>query len=224
MVHLVLYTQSYFAFSSFLWGIIKTKKHQVCFKEITSIINLKTNIIMDEFMGIIKLFAGNFAPRGWMFCDGSILRIQNNSALFSLLGTTYGGDGVSTFALPNLIGRAPIGAGSASGKQYQLGEMAGTTQNTIIAQNLPSFNSQLKVANVNSNSSTPSITSSIAITGTPNGREFTPVPNYVDGDPNTVINANSVSFAGQNVPLNNMSPYLGLNYIICVEGIYPSRP
>ena len=179
---------------------------------------------MDEFMGVIKPFAGNFAPRGFMLCNGALLSIAQYSTLFSILGTTYGGDGQNTFALPNLNGRAPIGTGSASGKQYQLGEMAGTTQNTIIVQNLPSFNSQLKVANVNSNSSTPSITSSIAITGTPNGREFTPVPNYVDGDPNTVINANSVSFAGQNLPLNNMSPYLGLNYIICVEGIYPSRP
>lgn len=221
---MVFYTLPQSLFSLFLWGIIKTKTHQACFKKAHQYKPKKTNIIMDEFMGIIKLFAGNFAPRGWMFCDGSIIRIQNNSALFSLLGTTYGGDGISTFALPNLIGRAPIGAGSGSGKQYQLGEMAGTAQNTITPQNLPSFISQLKVANANANSSTPSAGSSIAITGTPNGREFTPVPSYVDGDPNTAINAKSVSFTGQNIPLNNMPPYLGLNYIICVEGIYPSRP
>ena len=171
-------------------------------------------------MGVIKPFAGNFAPRGFMLCNGDLLSIAQYSALFSILGTIYGGDGQTTFALPNLNGRTPIGAGNP----YVLGEVGGTTQNTLMAQNLPSFNSQLKVANVNSNSSTPSVTSSIAITGTPNGREFTAVPNYVDGDPDTVINANSVSFAGQNLPINNMPPYLALNYIICVEGIYPSRP
>ncbi len=180
---------------------------------------------MDEFIGIIKLFAGDFAPSGWMYCDGSLLRIQNNAALFSILGTTYGGDGVNTFALPNLKGRMALGAGNVtSNENYPLGVAAGNTQTTITQQNLPSFVSQLKIANANANSVTPSTGSSIAITGTPNGREFTPIPSYVDGDPDTAVNAKSVTFAGQNAPVNNMPPYLGLNYIICVEGIYPSRP
>jgi len=180
---------------------------------------------MEEILATIKLFAGNFAPRGFMYCNGQLLSINSNTALFSLLGTTYGGDGQTTFALPNLNGRYPIGAGNSNtGKSYALGEMAGTTQTTIMSQNLPSFVSQLKVANSNSNSSTPSASSSIAITGIPNGREFTAVPNFVDGDPDTVINPKSVSFSGQNLPIDNMPPYLGLNYIICVEGIYPQRP
>lgn len=180
---------------------------------------------MEEMLATIKLFAGNFAPRGFLYCNGQLLSISSNTALFSLLGTTYGGDGQTTFALPNLNGRYPIGAGSSNtGKSYELGEMAGSTQTTLMSQNLPSFVSQLNVANSNANSSTPSGNSSIAITGTPNGREFTPVPSYVDGDPNTMINIKSVSFTGQNLPIDNMPPYLGLNYIICVEGIYPSRP
>ena len=180
---------------------------------------------MDEMIGVIKLFAGNFAPKGYLMCDGSILPIQSNSALFSILGTTYGGDGVRTFALPNLKGRYPIGAGNVNANEYYpLGTQAGTTQTTLTQQNLPSFISQVKVANTNANSVTPSATSSIAITGTPNGREFSPIPSFVDGDPDTAINAKSVSFTGQNLPINNMPPYLGLNYIICISGIYPSRP
>ncbi|MCW3161949.1 phage tail protein [Chryseobacterium oryctis] len=181
---------------------------------------------MDEFMGIIKLFAGNFAPRGWMFCDGSILSIQSNTALFSLLGTTYGGNGQTTFALPNLNGRLPIGAGNTSttGKNYQLGEMAGTMQNTILQSNLPSFASQMKVANANASSTAPAVGSAIAITGTPDGRDFNAIPSYAQATPDTMLNPSTVTFMGQNLPLNNMPPYLGLNYIICVEGIYPSRP
>lgn len=181
---------------------------------------------MDEYIGIVKLFAGNFAPRGWMFCDGSLLRIASNSALFSILGTTYGGDGINTFALPNLKGRMALGAGAVSSiENYPLGVMAGTPQNTILTSNLPSIGGgfQLKVKNQNSNVATPTVASSIAITGIPNGRNFDPVPSYVDDDPDTTINPKSISFIGQNLPMNNMPPYLGLNYIICVEGIYPPR-
>ncbi|KFF27686.1 phage tail protein [Chryseobacterium vrystaatense] len=181
---------------------------------------------MDEYIGIVKLFAGNFAPKGWMFCDGSLLRISNNSALFSILGTTYGGNGVDTFALPNLKGRMAIGAGNVNANEYYpLGVAAGTTQNTIMAQNLPSIGSgfQLKVANVNATASTPTATSSIAKTGTQIGRDFNAVPGFAAVDPDTALNARSISYIGQNLPMNNMPPYLGLNYIICIEGIYPSR-
>jgi microcystin-dependent protein len=180
---------------------------------------------MEEMIGVIKSFAGNFAPRGFLFCNGALLSIAQNQALFSILGTIYGGDGISTFALPNLNGRYPIGAGNSNtGRNYQLGEMSGTPQNTLMVQNLPSFISQLKVAKVNGNSAAPTANSSIAITGNTVGRDFTAIPSYVNGDPDTTINAKSVSFVGQNAPVNNMPPYLGMFYIICVEGIYPSRP
>jgi microcystin-dependent protein len=179
---------------------------------------------MEEMMGVIKLFAGNFAPKNFMYCNGALLSIAQNSALFSILGTTYGGDGISTFALPNLNGRYPIGAGNASTGSYTLGEMAGSTETTLLTTNLPSISSQLKVANANANSAAPSSSASIAITGNTVGRDFTAVPSYVNGDPDTVINPKSVFFQGQNLPVNNMPPYLGLNYIICVAGIFPSRP
>jgi len=181
---------------------------------------------MEEYIGIVKLFAGNFAPRGWMFCDGSLLAISRNSALFSILGTTYGGDGITTFALPNLKGRMALGAGNVNANEfYPLGVVAGTTQNTLLSSNLPSIGAgfQLKIANQNANSVTPTATSSFAITGIPNGRNFQAVPSYIDTDPDTAINTRSITFTGQNLPVNNMPPYLGLNYIICVEGVYPSR-
>ncbi|UHO37761.1 phage tail protein [Chryseobacterium capnotolerans] len=181
---------------------------------------------MEEYIGIVKLFAGNFAPRGWMFCDGSLISISRNSALFSILGTTYGGDGITTFALPNLKGRMALGAGNVNANEYYpLGVTAGTTQNTLLQSNLPSIGAgfQLKIVNQNANTATPTAASSLAITGIPNGRNFQAVPSFIDTDPNTAINTKSISFTGQNLPVNNMPPYLGLNYIICVEGIYPPR-
>ncbi|NML70260.1 phage tail protein [Chryseobacterium sp. RP-3-3] len=180
---------------------------------------------MEEIMGTIKLFAGNFAPKGFLLCNGALLSIAQNSALFAIIGTTYGGDGQNTFALPNLNGRYPIGSGNSNtGQSYQLGEMSGSPQTTLLSVNLPSFSSQLKVSNTNATSSSPSSSSSIAITGTGTGRDFAAVPSFVDAAPNAMIHPSTVTFIGQNQPINNMSPYLGLNYIICVEGIFPSRP
>lgn len=180
---------------------------------------------MEELLGTIKMFAGNFAPRGYLFCNGAILSIAQNQALFSLLGTTYGGNGTTTFALPNLNGRAPIGSGTANtGKSVNLGEAGGSPNTTILNTNLPTFVSQLKVSKSNAATASPSSASSIAVTGTLNGRDFTAIPSFVDAAPDTVINAGSVTFTGANLPIENMPPYLGMNYIICVEGIYPSRP
>ncbi|MFC3160622.1 Microcystin-dependent protein [Chryseobacterium arachidis] len=179
---------------------------------------------MEEMIGVIKSFAGNFAPRGFMLCNGALLSIAQNQALFSILGTTYGGDGITTFALPNLNGRAPIGTGnSTTGQSYVLGEVGGTPQTTLLSMNLPSFASQLKISNTNATSVTPNANSSIAITGQPNGRQFDAIPSFADTNPTMPINPMSVTFTGQNVPISTMPPYLGINYIICVEGIYPSR-
>lgn len=189
-------------------------------------LKLKKIIIMDEeLMGVIKVFAGNFPPVGYMFCNGDLLSISQYTALYSILGTTYGGDGRTTFGLPNLNGRMPIGAGnSTTGQSYELGEADGSTANTLLSANMPSFASQLKVSSANASTSTPSNTTSLAVSGTYAGRDFLPAPNFVDANPDTIINQQSVVFIGQNLPVNNMPPYLGINYIICVEGLYPSRP
>jgi len=179
---------------------------------------------MEEYLGTIKMFAGNFIPRGYLACNGAILSIAQNQALYSLLGTTYGGNGTTNFALPNLNGRAPIGSGIANtGKSVNLGEVGGTPTTTLLNSNLPSFVSQLKISKSNATTASPSSASSIAVSGTTVGRDFTAVPSFVDTAPDTVISATSVTFAGANLPIENMPPYLGMNYIICVEGIYPSR-
>lgn len=179
----------------------------------------------DELMGVIKVFSGNFAPRGYMLCNGSLLSISEYTALYSILGTNYGGDGIKTFALPNLNGRIPVGTGaSTTGLSYVLGEEDGSPTNTILTSNLPSFASQLKVSSSNATTAVPSVTTSLAVSGTYAGRDFIPVNSFVDAAPDTMIYPQAAVFIGQNLPVNNMPPYLGLNYIICVEGIYPSRP
>ncbi|WP_428071626.1 phage tail protein [Chryseobacterium gambrini] len=179
----------------------------------------------DELMGVIKVFSGNFAPRGYMLCDGSLLSIAEYTALYSILGTTYGGDGRTTFGLPNLNGRVPVGTGaSTTGLYYELGEEDGSPTNTLLSYNLPSFASQLKVSSTNANTAVPTPSTSLAVSGTYAGRDFIPVPGFVDAAPDTILYPQSVVFIGQNLPVNNMPPYLGINYIICVEGIYPPRP
>lgn len=184
---------------------------------------------MDELMGVIKLFAGDFAPKYYMLCNGQLLSIAQNTALFSLLGTTYGGDGVNTFALPNLNGRVPIGQGQSPGtRNYSLGEMSGSETTTLLSINMPPHNhaAHLSVSASNANQNMPTANSTIAAPGTSSGRDFTSTLGFNTSDPDTVLNAKSVQtdVVGGGLPINNMQPYLALNYIICVQGIYPSRP
>lgn len=179
---------------------------------------------MDEFIGIIKLFAGNFAPRGWAFCQGQLLPISQNTALFSLLGTTYGGNGQTTFALPDLRGRVPVGFGTGPGlPNYSQGEVGGEAAHTLVQQEMPAHTHALAVNNTNASTSVPAQGNAIAAPGAMVGREFVPSLGYNSAAPNTVLSPQSVGAAGNSVPHNNMQPYLGLNYIICLEGIYPSR-
>jgi microcystin-dependent protein len=184
---------------------------------------------MDEYIGIIKIFAGNFAPRGWAMCNGQLLPISQYSAVFSLLGTTYGGDGITTFALPNLQSRAPIGMGQGPGLSYRTqGEVAGTESNTLLVSNIPPHNhpATLSVNNTDAGQGAATPGASIATPGTLTGRTFTATLGYNTATPNTALNQASVTTApiGQGLPVNNMQPFIAMNYIICLEGIYPSRP
>jgi microcystin-dependent protein len=171
---------------------------------------------MESFLASIILFAGNFAPRGWAFCQGQILPIAQNTALFSLLGTTYGGNGQTTFALPDLRGRAPIGQGQGPGlPPVQLGEAAGSPSTTLNISNMPQHNHQLNCGG--------------------SADAFAPGGNFMASESNQQtqvygggavagqMNAQSIGVAGSSQPFSNMQPYLGLNYIICMEGIFPSR-
>ena len=180
-------------------------------------------------MGVIKLFSGNFAPRSFMLCNGQLLQIRQYTALFSILGTTYGGDGITTFALPNLNGRVPIGQGQSPGTSYyMLGQASGNETTTLLTANMPPHNHQahLSVSSSDATEIKPIANSSIAAPGTYAGREFSGTFGFNNENPNTVLNPQSVKtdIAGSGAPINNMQPYLVQNYIICVQGIFPSRP
>lgn len=183
---------------------------------------------MEEYIGVIKIFAGNFAPRGYMLCQGQILSIAQYSALFSILGTTYGGNGTSTFALPNLQGAAPIGQGTGQGTNYALGQAAGTPNVSILTSNLPAHvhagPGTISVSNAQATESTPIAGASIATPGAIVSRAFSPTLGFATSTP-TVNLASSITTGatGSNIPISIMQPYLAINYIICTEGIFPSR-
>lgn len=182
---------------------------------------------MDEYLGMIKIFAGNFAPRGWMACNGQLLSISQYSALFSLLGTTYGGDGIRTFALPNMQSRMPIGMGQGPGLSYYVqGQISGTENVTLILPNIPAHVHQV-VGNLSVKCN-----ANAANTDTPEGAYLAPSSTqiYNDAAAGGFMAADEVSInlpttvVGSNSPVAIMNPYIAMNYIMCVEGIYPSRP
>jgi len=180
---------------------------------------------MDEYMGIVKLFAGNFPIKGWAFCNGQLLSISQNSALYSLLGTTYGGDGMNTFALPDLRGRIAVGFGSGQGLQnYSLGEMGGTEGVTLMTNQLPAHNHSLNATTGAGSVVPPSNALLAAATGADEGGTSVTVSTYANGSPNTSLNPASIGVTGGNQPHENRQPYLGLNYIICIQGLYPPHP
>lgn len=164
----------------------------------------------------IKMFAGNFAPRGYAFCNGQIMPIAQNTALFSLLGTTYGGDGRTTFALPDLRGRTPIHSGGSAGPGLQLvdlGEQAGTPSVTLTVAQLPAHSHTQPASGGAGNKDTP-------IGNIPAGNSKN--ENYADASSATGALA-STSLSGSSQPVSLLQPYLGVNFIIAIEGIFPSR-
>jgi microcystin-dependent protein len=165
----------------------------------------------EPFLGEIRIFGFNFAPRGWAFCNGQLLAISQNTALFSLLGTTYGGNGQTTFALPNLQSRVPVHFGQGPGlSSYSLGQAAGVESVTLIASQLPAHNHTV-------NASTQS-----DITGNPTGNFPAGGASY-DTTANTTMNGAMVGGGGGNQPHENLQPYLALNFCIALAGIFPSR-
>jgi microcystin-dependent protein len=177
--------------------------------------------MQDAFIGCIFHFAGNFAPRGYMLCQGQLLPIAQYTALFSILGTTYGGNGQTNFALPDLRGRLAIGAGQGLGlSNIDLGQMAGSENVTLLTQNLPAHNHTLRCDTNPASVGAPS-NNLLADSGT---SQSGGVPVYSNSNaPNGTLNIKSVTPSGGNQPLSIQNPLLGVNYIICVEGIYPSR-
>jgi len=174
---------------------------------------------MTPFIGQIMLFAGNFAPRGWMFCHGQLLPISNFSALFSILGTTYGGDGKTTFALPDLRGRAALSAGRGPGlSDHPLGQKSGQETVTLTAAQMPSHSHGVLGSNEAGNAPSPEGN----VWGV-SGTSAPPSGPYVNATPDAPMHAGAVANAGGSQPHDNMQPFLTLNYCIAVEGIFPSR-
>lgn len=179
---------------------------------------------MDGYIAEIRMFAGNFAPRNWAFCQGQLLSIAQNTALFSLLGTTYGGNGTTTFALPDLRGRTAIHPGQGPGlSSISLGEAAGVESRTLITSQIPAHTH---------------VTTGTLAMGAKNGAgdSISPTGNYPAVVPGSNLYSTTqdaqmapltgnitVNNTGGNQPISIRDPYLGMNYIICLFGIFPSR-
>jgi microcystin-dependent protein len=164
----------------------------------------------QPYVGEIRIFAGNFAPSGWLFCQGQLLPISENQTLFQLIGTTYGGDGQSTFGLPDLRGRIPVHQGGG----FILAETGGVESVTLTVNQIPVHSHSL-VASTNNASTVNAQTNILAQTPS-----YTP---YISGfAPNTPLNSVSVSANGGSQPHNNFQPYLCLDFIISLFGVFPS--
>ena len=185
--------------------------------------------MLEEYLGMIKLFAGNFVPRGWAECNGQLMPVHRWENLFSLLDTTYGGDGATTFGLPDLRGRVPVGLGQLGDNVYAQGVQGGNDKKVLALTNMPEHNHAAKF----------NMSTAVGDAGTPAADSVLGVPNYPDGRGSAnsslynkattdVVNTKMITLdpAGQATPdaIDLRQPYMGLRYIICIEGIYPSRP
>ncbi len=181
---------------------------------------------MDPLLAMIFAFGSNFAPQGFLFCSGQLLAISSNTAVFSLLGTTYQGNGTTNFALPDLRGRAPIGQGQGPGlSNYVLGQASGAESVSISISNLPQHTHAL---NVNSGAATtggaPGTTTYLSRgPSTGSGPNATVENIYTTTAPNTTLAPTAVGLTGSNIPLPILSPYLAISYIIAMNGIFPTR-
>ena len=192
---------------------------------------------MEGTIGEIRMFAGNFAPRNWTFCDGQLLPINSYQAVFSIVGTTYGGDGRTTFAVPDLRGRAPIHEGQGAGlSDRRLGSRSGTEFTTLTQANLPPHThtatgggGSIQVSSAEADSHTPSNGNSIAAPRTSAGRGYSDTLGFNNSTPDVTLNTGSgggsvtIGNTGSGTQFNNMQPYLTVNFILCLEGVYPSR-
>ncbi len=170
---------------------------------------------MAPYVGEIRMFAGNFAPNGWMCCEGQTLPISENEVLFQLIGTTYGGDGEETFNLPNLASRVPVHMGTGpDGVTYQIGEMAGVEQVTLSTQQIPIHNHALLVSTAGGNVNGPGGN----VTG-----ESAAIKIYIDDTPTAAMNAAAVTPVGGSQPHENCQPFLCINFIISLFGVFPSQ-
>ena len=172
----------------------------------------------NQFVGEVRMFGGNFPPTGWALCNGQLLPISQNTALFSLLGTNYGGDGKTTFGLPNLIHRMPLHAGSGPGpglSDYVVGQSGGDASVTLLQTEIPQHSHAQQASNA------------LASVNTANGgvlaKTVSPNPPYHDPASLQPLGPTALGAAGGSQPHNNLQPYLEVTFIIALQGIFPAR-
>ena len=172
----------------------------------------------DPFVAEIRIFPFNFAPKGWAFCSGQLLPISQNTALFALLGTFYGGDGKSTFALPNLQGSAPVHQGQGPGlSEYFLGQQGGAEAVTLLQSEIPVHNHFVQAVGEDPGDlQAPSPARALARSGSGFG--------YIPGPQNATMALQTIAPAGGSLPHNNLMPYLTLSFCIALQGVFPPRP
>jgi microcystin-dependent protein len=182
---------------------------------------------MEGYISEVRMFAGNFAPMSWAFCQGQLMSIANYTALFALVGTTYGGDGQTTFGLPDLRSRVPIHNGQGAGlSSYQLGQMGGSESVTLTALNVGghthAVTGNAAIAVASGEGTTP-----LAVNNFPAGNGDAIYATATDNSAMAPASLSGVTVAPQtpsgNTPINTLQPYLAMNFIICLEGIFPSR-
>ena len=180
----------------------------------------------SPYVAEIRIFPFNFAPKGWAACNGQLLPISQNTALFSLLGTQYGGDGRSTFGLPNLQGSLAMHTtqyGSSPLGSYSIGETGGEASVTLLTTEIPQHQHGLNADTAVATSTTP--VGAMPAEGVVGGSTATPLYNYTNTTPaDTTLNPQAIGLTGASQPHNNMAPYLTLNFCIALQGIFPPRP
>lgn len=174
----------------------------------------------DAYIGEIRIFAGNFAPKGWALCNGQLMSIAQNPALFSILGVQYGGDGKTTFALPNLMGSALMHQGSGQGlTPRSVGQKIGQETVTLLSTEIPSHTHTPQAVDASGTTDNPTN----ALWAKTQGDDFTPPVPAFDPTPNVMMSPVSLSVTGGSQSHNNMQPYIAQTFIICLQGEFPSR-
>ncbi|HTB21214.1 MAG TPA: tail fiber protein [bacterium] len=178
----------------------------------------------NPFLGEIRMFGFGFAPYNWAVCAGQTLPISQNAALFSLLGTTYGGDGRTTFQLPNLVGQVPINAGSGPGlTPRDPGDQVGSAAVALVPGQLAPHSHSFNVQNADASLASPA-GNVLAKGGHASGRDFVPYPTFAAATPGTAMAAAAIIPAGGNQPHSNLQPTLAVNFCIALSGVFPTRP